>query len=878
MRVVSFYSYKGGTGRTLLLANVAVLAARLGQKVVALDLDLEAPGLSYKLLGFAPDGDGLTGWLRDVGRPAADQGVAWRLIPIDIEALYADGGWLQLLPAGAPPSVGYLQLLRELHEDRAFDEGPAVDALITLRDTIEKELQPDLLLIDARTGVTPTNSVINRVLSDDIVALTLATPEQLEGTRAVLRSLAPLTRPGKPEPLGLHVVLSRVAGRSPEIGSYEWSDAERAEAARVAEFLRAPTTPLAATLVVDHVHLLHEDAAVRADETLLMRRSDAIGSTALHVDYQRIARAVLGPKVVDQAFESAMRDASDDEALRMARFFGQPEAILASRAKTTPGSHARSPETDERPDIMKRIATLRRLAERDPTRRADLGSLLVETTKRQSELGDRAGALATIGEAVALYRELAEASPGAFLPDLAMSLNNLSNAQAETGDRVGALATIGEAVALYRELAEASPAAFLPDLAGALNNLSIRRAETGDRVGALATIGEAVALYRELPEASPGAFLPDLAGSLNNLSVQQAEAGDRVGALATIGEAVALYRELAEASPAAFLPDLAMSLNNLSNAQAETGEQAGALATIGEAVALYRELAEVNPGAFLPDLAMSLNNLSVRQAETGDRIGALATIGEAVALYRELAEANPDAFLPDLAGALNNLSIRRAETGDRVGALATIGEAVALRRELAEASPGAFLPDLAGSLNNLSVQQAATGDQAGALATIGEAVALYRELAEASPAAYLPDLARSLNNLSNAQAETGEQAGALATIGEAVALRRELAEVNPAAYLPDLATSLYNLSNAQAGTGDRTAALASITDAVDHYRQLTNRYPARFAPDLANALRIRARLYEQSKRPAEARADLDEAAELLRTVLASDGENGDSGG
>lgn len=48
MRTITFYSYKGGTGRTLLLANLSMLAARLGKRVVALDFDLEAPGLQYK--------------------------------------------------------------------------------------------------------------------------------------------------------------------------------------------------------------------------------------------------------------------------------------------------------------------------------------------------------------------------------------------------------------------------------------------------------------------------------------------------------------------------------------------------------------------------------------------------------------------------------------------------------------------------------------------------------------------------------------------------------------------------------------------------------------------------------------------------------------
>lgn len=43
--VISFYSYKGGVGRTMALANVAVLLAQRGHRVLAVDFDLEAPGL-----------------------------------------------------------------------------------------------------------------------------------------------------------------------------------------------------------------------------------------------------------------------------------------------------------------------------------------------------------------------------------------------------------------------------------------------------------------------------------------------------------------------------------------------------------------------------------------------------------------------------------------------------------------------------------------------------------------------------------------------------------------------------------------------------------------------------------------------------------------
>ena len=45
--VTTFYSYKGGVGRSLLLANAARFLATLGKGVVAIDFDFEAPGLHF---------------------------------------------------------------------------------------------------------------------------------------------------------------------------------------------------------------------------------------------------------------------------------------------------------------------------------------------------------------------------------------------------------------------------------------------------------------------------------------------------------------------------------------------------------------------------------------------------------------------------------------------------------------------------------------------------------------------------------------------------------------------------------------------------------------------------------------------------------------
>ena len=410
--------------------------------------------------------------------------------------------------------------------------------------------------------------------------------------------------------------------------------------------------------------------------------------------------------------------------------------------------------------VTRRLATS---AERSPEQQAHWANIL---SIRLSDVGERNAALEAAREAVELYRGLAEASPQAYMPDLAMSLNNLANRLSAVGERGDALVVAREAVRLRRVLAEASPQAYTPDLAGSLNNLAIRLSAVGERGEALVVAGEAVELYRALAEASPQAYMPDLAASLSNLANCLSSMGDRDRALVVAREAVELYRALAEASPQAYRPDLAGALNNLAAFLSEVGEPGEALGVAREAVELRRVLAEASPQAYMPDLAASLSNLANCLSEVGERGEALVAAREAVELYRALAEASPQAYMPDLAMSLNNLANRLSAVGERGEALVVAREAVRLRRVLAEASPQAYTPDLARSLNNLANRLSEVGERNEALEAAREAVRLRRALAEASPQAYTPDLAASLNNLANILSEVGEQDRALETFVE----------------------------------------------------------------------------------------------------------------
>ena len=392
---------------------------------------------------------------------------------------------------------------------------------------------------------------------------------------------------------------------------------------------------------------------------------------------------------------------------------------------------------------------------------------------RLSELGRPADALPVTEEAVAMYRELAAASPDRYRPDLARSLTNLGVQFSELGRPADALPVTEEAVAMYRELAAASLDRYRPDLAGSLNNLGVWLSELGRPADALPVTEEAAAIRRELAAVSLDRYRPDLARSLNNLGVFFSELGRPADALPVTEEAVAMYRELAAASPDRYRPHFATALNNLGVFFSELGRPADALPVTEEAVAMYRELAAASQDRYRPDLARSLNNLGIWLSELGRPADALPVTEEAVAMYRELAAASPDRYRPDLAGSLNNLGVRLSELGRPADALPVTERAVAIRRELAAASPDRYRPDLAGSLDNLGIWFSELGRPADALPVTEEAVAMYRELAAASPDRYRPDLATSLTNLAEALMALDRTAAANAARDEAAKLGQQ---------------------------------------------------------------------------------------------------------
>ncbi len=283
MQTITFYSYKGGVGRTLAVANTARYLSSLGQRVFCMDFDLEAPGLHHKLkLGALPK-HGLTDYIYSFMTAEAAP-VSLLDSVAEVGHARAPEGPIWLMPAGAIPNPEYWKRLAALNWHDMFysASAPGVGLFASLKEAIRSEFKPDFLLIDARTGITEAGGVATTIMPDVVVCLLLQTTEHLEGARAVMRSISNVERLGSEEPIEVRPVLSRLP-------KFESDSYEEGVIARVTEYLEEPVDLHEKNLTFPGgLRVLHGDPDLEREERLLIGPGSDTADSALLQDYLRL--------------------------------------------------------------------------------------------------------------------------------------------------------------------------------------------------------------------------------------------------------------------------------------------------------------------------------------------------------------------------------------------------------------------------------------------------------------------------------------------------------------------------------------------------------------------------------------------------------------
>ncbi|WP_013320550.1 P-loop ATPase, Sll1717 family [Gloeothece verrucosa] len=181
--ITTFYSLRGGVGRSTALAYTARILARRGRTVLCVDMDLEAPGLAalFGKEAEVRDDQGLLSLLI-----ALDQGnqpnIQEHILRIsETEELYC-------LPAGIP-NANYARLLNLINPEAWYREEE--NPLRKLMDLLSNHLsfKPDVILLDARTGITPLNAPLLFDLADIAIIVFFPHPQAKKGTEALVRAM-----------------------------------------------------------------------------------------------------------------------------------------------------------------------------------------------------------------------------------------------------------------------------------------------------------------------------------------------------------------------------------------------------------------------------------------------------------------------------------------------------------------------------------------------------------------------------------------------------------------------------------------------------------------------------------------------------------------
>ncbi len=166
--IVSVHSYRGGTGKSNLTANLASSLVQQGKRVCVVDTDIQSPGL-HVLFGMDVQSSGLT--LNDYlyGRSTIEQ-VAHD-VTAKLGSTVAKGGVLYLVPSSI--KVGEItRVLREGYEVNLLTDG--------LR-TLIKTFNLDYLFLDTHPGLNE-ETLLSIIISDILVLIMRPDQQDFQGT------------------------------------------------------------------------------------------------------------------------------------------------------------------------------------------------------------------------------------------------------------------------------------------------------------------------------------------------------------------------------------------------------------------------------------------------------------------------------------------------------------------------------------------------------------------------------------------------------------------------------------------------------------------------------------------------------------------------
>lgn len=201
--VISGYSFKGGMGRSTTLAYLAYFYYLIGKKVVVIDSDFEAPGITSMFFEEEKRNKkaGVLDYLIDLNIETPEI----KNYYLDMENSENDGS-LFLFPSGIDfDTINYINKISKID----FNSKDYTDKFVTLIDNINNTLKPDLIFIDLRAGINESNGFVLKNLANMSFLFFNSEEQNKDGLKVILSSLSDINN--------YHIVNSTIRYREKEI-------------------------------------------------------------------------------------------------------------------------------------------------------------------------------------------------------------------------------------------------------------------------------------------------------------------------------------------------------------------------------------------------------------------------------------------------------------------------------------------------------------------------------------------------------------------------------------------------------------------------------------------------------------------------------------
>lgn len=265
---VTFYSYKGGVGRTLALAHIAYCLATDAKepcKVLIWDFDLEAPGLQKifrcgwrgKKYGFI-----------DLVHQYKDT----REVPSINEYIYpTDVGGIDILPAGYQ-SNEYLDKFSRLSWRNIYLTNDGFSFVEGIKSQI-LAAKYDYVLIDSRTGYSDVSGICTLQLPDVVALVFRLNDQNLDGIEKIQGIIRGHRKDKISQPIEMIPIVSP-----------RWPFSDKREDAQLKKVKHIFTG--------EPLSFLTFDPALNYSERIFLRDKGVNQSAQISTDYRRLARRI----------------------------------------------------------------------------------------------------------------------------------------------------------------------------------------------------------------------------------------------------------------------------------------------------------------------------------------------------------------------------------------------------------------------------------------------------------------------------------------------------------------------------------------------------------------------------------------------------------